>query len=63
MGYPASTRLTGQVVMQSEKLPEPGANILEINISGLKEGPYFMKAQTTDPKSIIRKLTIIDNSR
>jgi PKD repeat protein len=52
----------GQTMAQSETMTEPGANILEISIAGLKEGLYFLKVESPGDKAVIRRLTIIGGS-
>ena len=49
----------GQTVIQSEVQLVTGPNTVELNISGLRAGPYYLKIQTSDDKVIIRKLTVI----
>jgi hypothetical protein len=53
----------GQVVAQSEVQLVSGSNTVELNISGIKAGPYYFKLQTSDDKTIIRKLTVIGEIR
>jgi len=48
----------GQAVLGSQLMLESGANTVEIDISGLKTGPYYLKIQTADDKVVIRKLTV-----
>lgn len=53
----------GQTMIQSEAMLESGANTVEINLSGLRIGPYYLKIKTADDKIIIRKLTILGETR
>ena len=49
----------GQSVTTSEVQLAIGPNTVELNISGLRAGPYYLKIRTSENKVIIRKLTII----
>jgi len=49
----------GQTVVQSEARLVTGQNTVELNISGLKAGPYYLKIRTSDDKIFIRKLIVI----
>jgi PKD repeat protein len=53
----------GQAVIQEEVKIEAGPNSVELDISSLRAGPYFLKIQSTDDKIIIKKLTVLGETR
>jgi len=53
----------GQTVTQKEVNLEAGQNMVELDISSLRAGPYFLKIQSSDDKIIIRKLTVLGETR
>ncbi|MEI8007329.1 MAG: T9SS type A sorting domain-containing protein [Bacteroidota bacterium] len=53
----------GQAVIQDAVRIESGLNTVEIDISSLRSGPYFLKIQSPDGKIIIKKLTVLGETR
>ncbi len=53
----------GQAVIQDAVRIETGMNTVEIDISSLRSGPYFLKIQSPDGKIIIKKLTVLGETR
>jgi len=53
----------GQAVFQDVVKIDAGANTVELDISSLRAGPYFLKVESQGGKPVIKKLTVLGETR